>query len=178
MTNCNQLAALAIAIVLASCSRAAAPDNPQTAPPWRAASLERSAVPDIHFTVWSKAENRATCAPVAFASLGDGTGATPRAATFSGGWGVAYDLPDRRSAFGIAGTGVKAAEPSYDAWPFKREWADGSSVGYGPEGGGAGPKQLAYLRIAGQDCLYNVWSNLGRAHLEHLLGALRFIATP
>ena len=52
--------------------------------------------------------------------------------------------------------------------------ADGSTAGYGPEGG-TGPAQLAYLRIAGQGCLYNVWSRLGRAHLEQLLGALRFV---
>lgn len=38
-----------------------------------------------------------------------------------------------------------------------------------------GPKQLAYLRVAGERCLYNVWSHLGRAHLEELLDALRRI---
>ncbi len=55
--------------------------------------------------------------------------------------------------------------------------ADGSSAGYGPEGG-TGPSDLAYLRIQGQECLYNVWSRLGRAHLEHLLESLRFVAVP
>jgi hypothetical protein len=46
----------------------------------------------------------------------------------------------------------------------------------GPEGG-TGPNQLAYLRIAGQGCLYNVWSRLGTTHLESLLGSIRFIDT-
>jgi hypothetical protein len=124
--------------------------------------------------VWNQAQNRNTCAPLAFAQLGEGAGATPRAATFSGGWSVAYDMPTLRSAFGIAGTGVKAADPSYNEWPYRREWPDGSTAGYGPEGG-SGPNQLAYLRIAGQQCLYNVWSRLGRAHLEQLLESLRFI---
>jgi hypothetical protein len=79
-----------------------------------------------------------------------------------------------RSAFGVAGTGVDAADPSYSEWPYSRVWNDGSSAGYGPEGG-TGPNQLAYLRIAGQDCLYNVWSRLGRDHLEDLLENLRFV---
>lgn len=124
--------------------------------------------------VWSGAENRARCAALAPASLGDGAGATPRAASFAGGWGVAYDLPALRSAFGIAGTGARAAEPSYEEWPYRQEWSDGSSAGYGPEGG-TGPNQLAYLRIAGQDCLYNVWSRIGIEQLEFLLSQLRFI---
>jgi hypothetical protein len=129
----------------------------------------------VYLAQWRAAENRATCAPVAFSSLG-AEHATPRAATFSGGWAVAYDQPQRRSAFGIAGAGVLASEPSYDDWPHRRAWADGSTAGYGPEGG-TGPNQLAYLRIAGQGCLYNVWSQLGVEHLEYLLGAIRFIDT-
>ena len=90
---------------------------------------------------------------------------------------MAYDLAETRSAFGVAGTGVEAADASYDAWPFRREWSDGSTAGYGPEGG-TGPNQLAYVRIATPGCLYNVWSRLGVAHLEHLLAALRFVETP
>jgi len=48
-------------------------------------------------------------------------------------------------------------------------------VGYGREGG-TGPNWLAYVRIPGQDCLYNVWSRRGQAHLEELLAELRFVA--
>ena len=33
----------------------------------------------------------------------------------------------------------------------------------------------AYVQIAGQGCLYNVWSRLGPAHLVALLGELRFV---
>jgi hypothetical protein len=87
---------------------------------------------------------------------------------------TAYDLPNLRSAFGIAGTGSHASDPAYDEWPDRQTWDDGSSVGYGPEGG-TGPNQLAYLRIEGQDCLYNVWSRLGKEHLEHLIGELRLV---
>lgn len=158
------------------------PPAPPVAPalpaaPWSGERLAADAVPAEFVTEWRRAENRATCAPVAPASLGQGAGARPRRANFSGGWAVAYDQPGVRSAFGVAGTGSCAAEPAYDQWPHRRAWADGSGAGYGPEGG-TGPNQLAYLRIQGQDCLYNVWSSLGRAHLEHLLESLRFVAVP
>lgn len=102
--------------------------------------------------------------------------AEPRVAHFAGGWGVAYDLPELRSAFGVAGAGVDPGPDTYDEWPHQREWSDGSRAGYGPEGG-QGPNQLAYLRVRGQSCLYNVWSRLGRTHLEALLDDLRFVRT-
>ncbi|WP_420126298.1 hypothetical protein [Longimicrobium sp.] len=126
---------------------------------------------------WRKAANRSTCALVAPANPGAVAGAVPRGAYFAGGWAVAYDQTGLRSAFGVAGTGSRAADPSYDEWPHRRVWSDGSGAGYGPEGG-SGPNQLAYLRIQGQDCLYNVWSRLGREHLELLLESLRFVAVP
>ncbi len=50
----------------------------------------------------------------------------------------------------------------------------GSRVEYGPEGE-TGPNEVAYLRIEGQGCLYNIWSNLGRDHLEELIRELRFV---
>lgn len=170
--------AVLIALVAAACASAAppsaAPAPPaEQPPPWSAAALARSEVPPVYLAQWNRADNRATCAPFALAPQVAGPNATARAATFGGGWGVAYDLPTQRSAFGIAGTGVAAdADGIYSDWPFRKQWADGSSVGYGPEGG-TGSNQLAYLRIAGQGCLYNVWSRLGREHLESLLAAIR-----
>lgn len=158
-----------------------APEPPQNEPPrvaapWASDRLAGDAVPAVLLAEWRAAENRATCAPLAPASLGEWTAATPRAATFSGGWAVAWDLPEARSAFGVAGTGVSAADPAYTDWPHHIEWSDGSSAGYGLEGG-TGEKWLAYLRVAGQGCLYNVWSHVGREHLESLLGQLRYVAT-
>lgn len=125
---------------------------------------------------WSRADNRDRCAPLAPASVNPPE-AEARIARFGGGWGVAWDLPDRRSAFGVAGTGVHADEPTYDEWPHRIRWADGSRAGYGPEGG-SGPKLLAYLVVAGQECLYNVWSHLGLEHLESILRSLRRVETP
>jgi hypothetical protein len=160
-------------VLLAACATTNTPAP--GGPPWRGETLSREAVPDVYLTQWQKAENRDTCAVMAPRIVGaQGEAATPRAATFAGGWGIAYDLPNLRSAFGIAGAGVRAGEPSYSKWPYVQEWGDGSKAEYGPEGG-EGPNQLAYVRIAGQDCLYNVWSRLGRDHLELLLRELRFV---
>ena len=90
----------------------------------------------------------------------------------------AAGVPHRLAGGGESVT-VRAPRPGdvYDAWPERRVLADGSRVGYGPEGGGAGPNWLAYVRIPGQDCLYNVWSRRGRAHLEELLAELRFVSS-
>lgn len=185
------LGALLLAVACAGVSPAPSPAAPAPAPPpppvpveppappapWAGAPLPAASVPAAYATEWRKAANRAACAPLAPASLGPHAAARPRAAAFSGGWAVAYDLPDRRSAFGVAGTGASAEGASYSSWPHRIRWADGSTAEYGPEGG-TGPNQLAYLRVAGQDCLYNVWSALGREHLEHLLAALRFVRVP
>ena len=171
----RSLALSVLVIACASSSPSSRAETPQApAAPWSAARLPSASVPAVYRTEWRKAENRATCALVAPASLGDGAGATPRAGVFSGGWAVVYDRPGMRSAFGIAGSGSTPDSTTYDAWPHKIRWADSSSVGYGPEGG-TGPNQLAYLRIHGQQCLYNVWSRLGVAHLEFLISQLRFV---
>lgn len=169
-------------LACASARAPAIPPSPEAPPPasvpapqpapWQQPSVRASDVPAVYASEWRKAQNRETCALIAPVKVMGG--ATARAATFSGGWAVAYDTPSQRSAFGVAGTGSNASDPAYDEWPHHITWADGSSAGYGPEGG-TGPNQLAYLRIAGQGCLYNVWSRLGIAHLETLLDGLRFV---
>jgi hypothetical protein len=179
----HRIARVIAVLGLAACAHAGSGGAQGTRPnrlpaPWSGARLASSAVPAVYRTAWRAAENRATCALLVPESLGAQQAATPRAATFSGGWGVAYDLPGTRSAFGVAGAGVDAwAGDTYDKWPHTIDWADGSRAGYGPEGG-SGPNELAYLEIPGQRCLYNVWSRLGQAHLESLLAQLRFVATP
>ena len=150
------------------------PNAQEPSAPWSAAPLPSADVPAVYRSEWQRAENRHSCALLVPATLGDGAGAKPRAAVFSGGWAVAYDQGSLRSAFGIAGSGTTPDSTTYDDWPHRIRWADGSSAGYGPEGG-TGPNQLAYLRVRGQDCLYNVWSRLGVVHLEHLLSQLRFV---
>ena len=170
-----------------------------------AASEPAEADPLIGETVavaeWRKAENRTACAPFALASDAGGAG-KPRRANFSGGWAVAFDRPDVRSAYGIAGPGlipddrrlhVENVAALEKQWPYARRFGpgenlpSGSFAGYGLEGAesyspsnpdGRGQQSLAYLRIPGQLCQYNVWSKLGRAHLEALLENLRLVQAP
>jgi hypothetical protein len=179
MSSWNERAVAALLVLCAACAtNASSGSSPSPAlppAPWSAEKLEATDVSSIYLQQWARSENKSTCAPLAFARAGSGVGnSTPRAATFSGGWAVAFDQPNLRSAFGVAGTGSKATDDTYQGWPNHLEWSDGSRADYGPEGG-SGPNELAYLRVAGQGCLYNVWSRLGRAHLVELLNALRFI---
>jgi hypothetical protein len=166
--------ALALLLLGGGCATSSATGGEPEAP-WSGDRLAAESVPAVYLQEWRRAENRQTCAPIAPVALGEGEGATPRRANFSGGWAVAYDRPGQRGAFGIAGAGIDAEDGTYQ-WPFRRSWSDGSSAGYGPEGG-QGPNELAYLQIAGQRCLYNIWSNISREHLEFLLEQLRFVDT-
>ena len=148
---------------------------------------------------WRKAGNRGDCAPLAFRDDGSADG-TPRRATFSGGWAVAFDLPNLRSAYGVAGPGLIPADRVSHArrsaelrrqWPYVRplggregDLPAGSIAGYGLAGAepysadspqGSGQQSLAFVRIPGQTCTYNVWSRLGRDHLELLLDNLALV---
>lgn len=72
-------------------------------------------------------------------------------------------------------------------WPYVRALPGlrpQSFAGYGIEGAkpltaadpdGRRENLLAYVRVPGQRCLYNVWSKLGRRHLESLLDGLRVV---
>lgn len=144
-------------------------------------------------TEWRKAANRKTCAPLAFTTTAEFE-ATPRPARFSGGWAIAFDLPGLRSAYGIAGTGHVPdrhedaglqRQRLFEQWPLFRDLPAlpfPSFAGYGYEGAGSydaaaaarsGGKHLAYVRIGGQACDYNVWTRMGREHMESLLANLR-----
>jgi hypothetical protein len=148
---------------------------------WDGPSLRQDEAPAVLMTEWRKAKNRHTCAPLVPTSLGDGADAQViRRTTFIGGWGIIYKHP--RGDFTIAGTGEPAhgGVDGADPWPFHIRWDDGSIAGYGTEGGqyldGSDvTAYLAYLIIPGQNCLYNIRSELGKRHLEHLLSHLRWV---
>jgi hypothetical protein len=146
------------------------------AAPWSAPPIASTSIPRIYSDVWRVAENRSRCALLAPVALSpEDSAAASRKATFSGGWAVAYDLPQLRSAFGVAGSGSDAWGPdTYAQWPHNTIWSDRSSAGYGPEAG-TGPNWLAYVKIPGQGCLYNVWSRRGQTHLERIIESLRFV---
>lgn len=176
---------------------AAAPSPSPDPAPGRSPPAEPRLVAEaIVLGEWQSAANKEHCAPLAFASTGQARGA-PRPADFSGGWGVAFDLPNLRSAYGVAGPGLVAADrPAADVqrerlqeqWPNFRDLEklpQPAFAGYGIEGAkaysgdgpaGRGVNSLAYIRVGGQQCTYNVWSRLGRSHLETLLDSVRTVA--
>jgi len=158
-------------------------------PPWAEPKLPAYAAAAI-IAEWKKAENRATCAALAFADLGEAEGAVPRRASFSGGWAVAWDKkgsPGKsasgggcdtcgRSVIGVAGAGVEAEGTNFGLWENQMQFSDGSHAGYGRAKYGGGPgSYLAYLTVAGQGCLYNIWTELGKEHMELLLRSLRYV---
>ncbi|MEO7240155.1 MAG: hypothetical protein ABIW16_02030 [Sphingomicrobium sp.] len=218
------LPAVPIAVLLAACApdrapdpapadaaRDAAPSTAQPAPhpaePTVAQPAREPSRPPpllgeaITRAEWAKAANRTDCAPLALASDGGGVAidAVPRRANFSSGWGVSFDVPGVRSAFGFAGPGLLPEDRAdfalqVDAlarqWPYVKRWEAGdnlpagSAAGYGVIGAAPYPAtnpaghrlhSLAYLRIPGQACQYNVWSRISRVHLETILGLLRVV---
>jgi hypothetical protein len=168
----------------------AAPRTPQLqrlAAPWAGARVPIADVPAVFAEVFRAAPNRARCALLVPATLGEGGDGRPRADRTPGGWGVAYDLAGERgvsrdgtpcescgrAVFGIAGTNVESA-----ALSLRRAWSDGSHADYGRAGGSDAGPFVAHLRLAGQECVYRLWSHLGRDHLEHLLEHLQFVEAP
>lgn len=154
--------------------------------PWNAHAP--AAAPRIILDQWSRADNRATCAPLTIADVGDrARGGTARRANFSGGWAVAWDVPGLpgrdasgypcatcgRGAFGIAGAGVTVG-PDYENAPSRHrlDYAGQNWVTYDLEGS-TGPNWLAQIRVDDQQCVYQLWSFLGRDHLEHLIRNVR-----
>lgn len=160
------------------------------ATPPLAAKASRPGAESLIRTEWSKAANRRECAPLQFTAPPSPRG-IPRRALFSGGWAVAFDTPQLRSAYGLAGPGLldEDRRPLSERqariaaqWPHGRELGSGGFAGYGLEGAknyapdnpnGVGESSLAYVVVPGQTCTYNIWSKLGRRHLEALLDGLR-----
>ena len=150
---------------------------PETAPvdpaPWDAESLSSSDVPAVLGEQWHSAENQLWCSALYPSDLGGVNDATIRAADFGGGWAVAWDTPDQRSAFGIAGVGLPAWEDIGVRMPAVVAYGD-QIVGYGGEGfDDTASKRMAEFSIAGQLCAYQAWSELGDEHLLALVESLR-----
>lgn len=133
-------------------------------------------VPQVLIDEWTTAENRTWCSALAITDPSLTDGYTPRGAEFSGGWGVAYDAPGLRSAFGVAGAGLVREPDMATRWPTVQHYVDGSVVGYGGEGlDETNPRRLGEFVVGGQGCMYQVWSELGDEHLASVIDSLRFV---
>ncbi len=150
----------------------------------------RGVAPEPLAEQWFGSANRRWCAGLVPAGLETTRRATVRAAEYPTGWAIAYDLPTGpgqepdgsdcadcgRSAFGVVGTGrTHAADPvAGDANSLL--WSDGSRAGWddAPVADSA-TKRVAEVVVAGQGCVYEVWSNLGEAHLVTVVEGLRLV---
>ncbi|MBX3247426.1 MAG: hypothetical protein KF901_09610 [Myxococcales bacterium] len=148
--------------------------------PWSEAPIAVGAAPAPVVAAWVNAENRSWCAPLAVPA-----GLQGRASELDGGWMVEFDEPGApgitaegepcarcgRGTLGIAGTAVGIDEMMEAP---RASFADGSAAEIVEEEGVAS----ATLAVPGQRCVYQVWSHRGAAHLESVLGELRFVAIP
>ncbi len=160
------------------------------APPWSEEPIGSDVAPSPILSAWTRAENRAECAPMAPRALGAGEGARARVADLEGGWAVEFDrrgMPGLgrdgqtcarcgHGVFGIAGTSLTpedlAAESEADA-PAPT-FADGSSLSIEPPAEGE-QVAAATFTVRGQGCVYQVWSFLGEEHVRELVSSLRIV---
>ena len=150
-------------------------ENSLPAPPWSSTTLELIAVDPVIVDEWMAAENQLWCSALYPAEL-DPDDAEIRAAQFAGGWALAWDLPDLRSAFGVAGVGLSPAEDT-GIRMINQVHYEGVVVGYDGEGfDPSNERRLAEFAIPGQGCVYQVWSELGDDHLVSLVDSLRFVS--
>lgn len=150
------------------------------AAPWSEAPLELIHAPAPLLRAWAEAENRGWCAPLAPAAA---ESAHARTVPLDGGFGVVFDAPGQpgvtddgevcatcgTGSFGMAGTMMTPAELAEDTGTLDPSYADGSYASVVEDGGVAS----ATFTVAGQDCVYQVWSFQGEAHLRALLEGMR-----
>ncbi|WP_201595511.1 hypothetical protein [Psychrobacter fulvigenes] len=146
--------------------------------PWANPVIKNSETDAIYRQEWAKSDNKALCPILALPKQASSHLASHsvRRANFAGGWGVAYDLPNKRSAYGIANAGTTNTNETFDNWPYNVNYQDGSKVGYGHEGGDPSANWLAYLVIPNNNCFYNIWSAQSKAHLEQIILDLRIVS--
>lgn len=152
--------------------------------PWRQPAIAATATEAVYSREWAKSETQDKCPllvlpKTAAAQLAN---RSVRRANFSGGWGVAYDLPKERSAYGVAHSGISDPVGQAAIWQDYHLYNDGTELTYGREGGDPQGKWLAYLTLgtqyspAGQHCFYNIWSQQSKTHLEQIITELRLVA--
>ncbi len=160
---------------------------PAAAAPWGAEHLAADAAPRQLLQAWGRAENQGWCAPLAPATLGAGQGARARAGAAPGGWSLEYDRRGTagigadgglcetcgRGAFGVTGTAMSAEDAEDLLGAGATVLADGGRIDV--QSGSDDPAAVATLVVPGQDCVYQVWSFLGRPHLDELVASLRLV---
>lgn len=161
------------------------------AAPWEDTPIGARGVPAPLLRAWDRAENREWCAPIAPRSLGAAAeGARARAGVLEGGWAVEFDrrgMPGiardgtacgdcGRGVFGVAGTSMTPEGLAGEADAPTPTFRDGSHAEY--EVSEAENVAAATITVSGEGCVYQVWSFLGREHVEELVRELRRVDLP
>lgn len=144
---------------------------------WTKPAINSNQTDAVYRQEWLKADSKNLCPILGLPkdSLAHLSGHTARRANFSGGWGVAYDLPKARSAYGVANAGTVNPNELFNGWDYNVVHEDGSRVTYGREGNSPTGKWLAYIVIPKNNCFYNVWSAQSKTHLEQIIADLRLV---
>jgi hypothetical protein len=154
--------------------------------PWENAPLASHAAPSSLLRAWREADNRDWCPPLAPRDFADAH--SPRTAELEGGWSIEFDRPGMpgfspegmrcdecgRGAFGIAGTSMTVNDLIDDGTVMTSQFMDGSHASMETSTDGA----AATILVAGELCVYQVWSLAGEDHLQQLVSALRRVETP
>ena len=145
--------------------------------PWSKSTIKSSETDAVYHQEWIKSDSRSLCPILALPkqAVSHLTAHKVRRANFYGGWGVAYDLPDMRSAYGVANAGITDLNGIFNDWPYNVTYQDGSILRYGQEGGDLDANWLAYLVLLDNGCFYNIWSGQNKEHLEQIISDLRIV---
>ena len=160
------------------------------AAPWSGARMSANEAPATILSAWERADNRDTCAPIATRTLGIAAGARARTSDLPGGWLVEFDRPglpgvDRqgrecdtcgRSVVGIAGTTMSPdALLTSDADALTPSYSDGSHAEVEFTDVDGEHVASVTFTVAGQGCVYEVWSLIGPEHLQEIVSGLRLV---
>lgn len=160
---------------------------PAPTAPWSAEHLAQPAAPRQLLQAWHRAENHGWCAPLAPTTLGAGEGARARSGSYASGWSLEFDhrgsagMTARgelcetcgRGSFGVAGTAMSVEEAQDLIGATATVMADGGRIDVQESSDDS--SVVATIIVPGQDCVYQVWSFLGRAHLDALVSSLRIV---
>lgn len=146
-------------------------------PFWQLEPIPNSEVDPVYRREWAKSSSKDTCPIIALPtdSHANLKAHKARRANFTGGWGVAYDHPKLRSAYGVAHSGISEPLEGWSIWDAYHVYDDGTELTYGREGGDPNGKWLAYLTLGDSHCFYNIWSQYDQHHLERMLSSLRLV---
>lgn len=151
---------------------------------WRQPAIAKTETDAVYLREWAKSQTKGQCPLLALPVTAHAhiPHHNARRANFSGGWGVAYDLPNERSAYGVAHSGISDPLGQSSIWQDYHLYDDGTELTYGREGGNPDGHWLAYLTLggqyspSGQHCFYNIWSQQSKQHLEQIIKDLRQVA--